>query len=186
VVGHLGEKVRDWLADGARWGVRIRYVFDGERLLGTGGALRRALPLLGDPFFVLYGDSYLECDYGSVEQAFVSSGKSGLMTVYRNDDRWDRSNVQFADGRIVRYDKVNRTSDMRHIDYGLGSLRHSVFGGRKDGEVFDLAVIYQDLVARDDLAGFEVADRFFEIGSPSGLAETIAHLAGKGMVRGTS
>jgi N-acetyl-alpha-D-muramate 1-phosphate uridylyltransferase len=181
VVGHLGEMVRDWLGDGARWGVNVRYVFDGDRLLGTGGALRRALPDLGDPFFVLYGDSYLECDYGAIEQAFLASGKSGLMTVYRNDDQWDLSNVRFADGRIIRYDKSDRTPDMRHIDYGLGILRHSAFDGRVDGETFDLVGIYQRLIVSDELAGFEVAERFFEVGSPSGLEETSAHLAGKGM-----
>jgi NDP-sugar pyrophosphorylase family protein len=179
LIGHLGEMMRSCLGDGRQLGVEIRYVFDGDRLLGTGGALRRALAELGDPFFVLYGDSYLECDYAAIERAFGSSRKSGLMTVYRNDDRWDRSNVEFRDGRITRYDKADRTPDMRHIDYGLGVLSHRAFQGRADGDVFDLAGIYQQLIAEDDLSGFEVAHRFFEIGSPAGLEVTRAHLAGK-------
>jgi NDP-sugar pyrophosphorylase family protein len=179
LVAHLGEMIRGALGDGARLGVRVSWVFDGPVPLGTGGAIRRALPHLGEAFFVLYGDSYLDCDYAAIARAFERSGKSGLMTVCRNDDRWDRSNVQF-DGRIVRYDKEHRTPGMRHIDYGLGAFRKTAFDGRPSDAAFDLAVVYQDLLARGDLAGFEVPTRFFEIGSPAGLEETRAHLAAKG------
>jgi NDP-sugar pyrophosphorylase family protein len=179
LVGHLGEMIRDTLGDGARLGVRLRYVFDGPKALGTGGAVRRAIPELGDAFFVLYGDSYLTCEYAAIEEAFRASGKSGLMTVCRNDDRWDRSNVLFAQGRIVNYDKQNRTADMRHIDYGLGAFRKAAFAGWTEEEAFDLAAVYSELLARDDLAGFEVATRFYEVGSPTGLEETRAYLAGQ-------
>ncbi len=179
LVGYLGEMIREELEDGARWGVRVRYVFDGPPLLGTGGAIRRALPELGDAFFVLYGDSYLGCDYAAVEQAFLASGKRGLMTVYRNDDRWDRSNVEFADGRILRYDKEHPAAETHYIDYGLGAFRSEAFSGRTGDDVFDLAAVYQELLVHDDLAGFEVHERFYEIGSPAGLAETRAHLAAK-------
>lgn len=176
LVGHLGEMVRDTVGDGSRLGVRIRYVFDGPLAQGTGGAIRAAIPELGDAFLVVYGDSYLDCEYQAVEQVFVTSGKSGLMTVCRNDDQWDRSNVLMADGRIIRYDKVAKTSDMRHIDYGLGAFKASAFAGRPD-HGFDLASVYQDLLANDDLAGFEVPTRFYEIGSPAGLAATRDYIA---------
>jgi MurNAc alpha-1-phosphate uridylyltransferase len=180
LVGHLGEMVQDTLGDGSRWGVTLRYVFDGPRQPGTGGAIRRAFPALGDPFFVLYGDSYLECDYRAIERAFLSSGKPALMTVCRNDDRWDRSNVRFEDGRILAYDKQGRTPAMHHIDYGLGAFRKSAFAPHADGDAFDLATVYQRLLADGDLAGFDVGGRFYEIGSPAGLEETRAYLAGKG------
>jgi NDP-sugar pyrophosphorylase family protein len=180
LLGHLGEMMRDALGDGARWDVSLRYVFDGPRPLGTGGAVRRALPQLSDPFFVLYGDSYLECDYAAIERAFLESGKRGLMTVCRNDDRWDRSNVLFEDGQIVRHDKHNLTPTMRHIDYGLGVLRKVAFAKRAEHEAFDLEAVYQDLLVAHDLAGFEVPGRFYEIGSPAGLEETRAYLAEKG------
>jgi N-acetyl-alpha-D-muramate 1-phosphate uridylyltransferase len=181
LVGHLGEMISNALGDGTRWGVRLRYIFDGPRALGTGGAVRRALAQLGDPFFVLYGDSYLECDYEAIERAFIDSGRSGLMTVCRNDDRWDRSNVLFVDSRIVSYSKDHRTAGMRHIDYGLGAFRKSAFTGWSAGDAFDLAAVYEDLIARDDLAGFEVAGRFYEIGSPAGLDETREYLAARGV-----
>ena len=180
LLGHLGEMIANSIGDGARWDVHVRYVFDGSRPLGTGGAIRRALPDLGNPFFVLYGDSYLECDYAAIERAFLDSDKSGLMTVYRNEDRLDDSNVVYADGRIVRYDKQCPTPDMHHIDYGLGAFRKSAFAWRDD-DAFDLVTVYQDLLANDDLAGFEVSDRFYEIGSPGGLEETRAYLASKGI-----
>src|SRR6185503_3490747 len=102
------------IGDGSAYGLRVRYSSDGERLLGTGGALRKAMPLLGEAFLVLYGDSYLECDYQAIAGAFLASGRDGLMTVFKNEDRWDKSNVELSEGRIVRYDKVNRTPEMRH------------------------------------------------------------------------
>ena len=176
-VGHLGEQVQAALGDGSRWGVKVTYVFDGPRLLGTGGALRRALPWLGEAFLVMYGDSYLECEYASIAKAFLSSGRLGLMTVFQNNNLWDGSNVLFREGRIVRYDKNERTPDMRHIDYGLGALRARVFDAYTGSTVVDLETIYRDLVSRNELAGYEVTQRFYEIGSPAGLEETRQYLS---------
>ena len=176
-VGHLGDQVVATLGDGRRWGMDIRYSFDGDRLLGTGGALRRALPLLGEAFFVLYGDSYLDCDYAAVEGAFRASGQLGLMTVFHNAGQWDQSNVLFADGRILSYDKSEPTPAMRHIDYGLGVLSASAFDSYQPATELDLATVYQDLLRLGQLAGLEVRQRFYEIGSPAGLEETRQHLA---------
>jgi len=178
-VGHLGEQVESALGDGRRWGVKLHVVFDGPILLGTGGALRNALPWLGEAFLVLYGDSYLECDYLAVEQAFRAGGKSGLMTVFRNANQWDRSNVLFEEGHILRYDKCQPTPDMQHLDYGLGAFHARVFESYPADEPLDLADVYQDLLAQDQLAGFEVTQRFYEIGSAAGLEETRRYLLQK-------
>jgi NDP-sugar pyrophosphorylase family protein len=177
-VGHLGEMIVNRYGDGANWGVKIDYSFDGPRLLGTGGALIRGLPLLGDAFYVLYGDSYLPVDYTDVGHAFLASGRLGLMTVYENHGRFDVSNVWFAGGRIKAYDKINRTPQMHHIDYGLGVLRARALDGWPRNEAVDLAAIYGRLVTEDQLAGFEVKQRFYEIGSPEGLKELDALLRG--------
>jgi NDP-sugar pyrophosphorylase family protein len=177
-VAYRGEMIREALGDGTRWKLSINYVFDGQPLLGTGGALKRALPALGEAFFVLYGDSLLTCDLAAIEHAFLSSGCAGLMTVFRNDDRWDRSNVQFENGRLLRYNKAQVTPDMRHIDYGLGVLTARALACFPDG-AFDLAPVYQQLLAASDLAAVEVSSRFYEIGSPEGLKETRAFLASK-------
>jgi len=176
-LGYLGEQVAGVLGDGSRWQMHFTYVFDGPRPLGTGGALRIALPQLGDAFFVMYGDSYLECDYGAIERSFRDSRKPGLMTVFRNENRWDRSNVKYDSGRIIRYDKTADDPTMQHIDYGLGILTPDAFDSSGVSNVpFDLATVYQHLIDRDALAGYEVQERFYEIGSPDGLEELRAKL----------
>ncbi|MDB6165068.1 MAG: Nucleotidyl transferase [Lacunisphaera sp.] len=170
-VGYLGEKIAEQYGDGAKWGVHIDYSFDGEKLLGTGGALIRALPKLGEAFYVLYGDSYLPIDYHAVGRAFLTSGKLGLMTVFENRDAYDASNVWFEDGRIRLYSKKEKPPQMRHIDYGLGVFRSAAFAGYPRDTVVDLAAVQADLGARGELAGYEIGERFYEIGSPAGLKE---------------
>ena len=173
--GHLGERIEAAVGDGSRFGCRVRYSYDGEALLGTGGALQKALPLLGSTFMVMYGDSYLDIPFGPVYEAFRAFGQPALMTVFRNEGKWDTSNIAFEGGLIRRYDKTNRTPAMQHIDYGLSVLNASVLEARPEG-AFDLAELFKALVAAGQMAGYEVTKRFYEIGSPEGLAETDAYL----------
>jgi len=170
-VGHLGGMIVEQYGDGSRWGVQIDYSFDGDKLLGTGGALIRALPGLGDSFYVLYGDSYLPVDYQAVGRAFLSSGRLGLMTVFENHGAYDTSNVWFEGGRIMSYSKQDRLPQMRHIDYGLGLFHAAAFAGCPRDAVVDLAAVQTDLCRRGELAGYELKQRFYEIGSPAGLKE---------------
>jgi NDP-sugar pyrophosphorylase family protein len=177
-VGHLGEMIqRDFGGDA--FGIQLDYSFDGEKLLGTGGAIRRALPRLGGEFFVLYGDSYLPVQYAPVAESFHRSGKPGLMTVYRNEGKYDTSNVVFRDGEIVAYDKKAKLPEMRHIDYGLSLFKSAVFDGYAAGRAFDLAEVMGRLVREKQLAGYEVFERFYEIGSPAGLPELESLLQSK-------
>jgi N-acetyl-alpha-D-muramate 1-phosphate uridylyltransferase len=175
-VGHLGAMIEEAVGDGRAFGLNVAYSFDGDRLLGTGGALRRALPLLGQAFFVLYGDSYLDIEYSPVLGRFRRSGKAGLMTVYRNQGRFDASNVLFDGENVVRYDKRAPTPDMHYIDYGLGILSAATLVEHPADVAFDLADVYAALAAAGELAGYDAKRRFFEIGSPQGLAETEAFL----------
>jgi len=177
--GHLGSQIEAFVGDGVRFGCAVRYSADGARPLGTGGALRKALPLLEPEFMVMYGDSYLPIDLRAVYAAFRNAGLPGLMTVFRNEGRFDTSNADFASGRIMRYDKWNPTAAMKYIDYGLGILRRDCLIEFDAGQPFDLAELYRRLAARHALAGYEADQRFFEIGSPAGLAETRAFLAGR-------
>ena len=170
-VGHLGEMIVEQYGDGSKWGVEIKYSFDGDKLLGTGGALIRALPLLGEAFYVLYGDSYLPIDYQAVGRAFLGSGRLALMTVFENRGAYDTSNVRFENERIQAYSKKDRIPQMHHIDYGLGLFRAAAFAGCPRDAVIDLAGLQSGLAQRGELAGYEVKDRFYEIGSPAGLAE---------------
>jgi len=169
-IGFLGEMIQREFGFEA-CGIKLDYSFDGEKLLGTGGALKRALPRLGDEFFVLYGDSYLPIQYAPVADSFHRSGKAGLMTVYHNRGQYDTSNVVFRDGEIAVYDKQARLPEMQHIDYGLSLFRASVFAPYAAGQAFDLAQVMGRLVQAGQLAGYEVPERFYEMGSPAGLAE---------------
>jgi MurNAc alpha-1-phosphate uridylyltransferase len=179
-VGYLGEQIRDFAGDGLRFNLDLAYSFDGPEQLGTAGALRQALPLLGSAFFVLYGDSYLPCDYRAVECRFLNSGKLGLMTVFHNDGAGDTSNVEFSEGRILKYSKKQPTSSMRHIDYGLGLFRDCVFRQLSGPGPHDLPKVYQDLLRRDQLQAYEAVHRFYEVGSLAGIAELRTFLARPG------
>ena len=175
-LGHLGEMVERHVGDGRGFGLDVAYSHDGPTPLGTGGAIRRALPLLGEAFWVLYGDSYTDIDFPAVHAAFRRSGRLGLMTVIRNGDRWDRSNVRYERGRLLRYDKAAPTPDMTYIDYGVTLLRRSAVEGLPDGRFVDLADVYRDLVASGEMVGHPVRRRFYEIGTPAGLAEARSFL----------
>ena len=178
-VGYLGEMIQRQFGDGSAFGLQLDYAFDGPKLLGTGGALKRALPLLGMEFFVLYGDSYLPIEYRPIAEFFRRSGKLGCMTVYRNEGRYDTSNVVFRDGNVVVYDKKNRLPEMHHIDYGLSLFQATVFNAYPADKPFDLAEVMGQLVREKQLAAYEVRERFYEIGSPAGLAELESLLQSK-------
>ncbi len=169
-LGHYGAMVREYAGDGWHLGLAVEYSFDGPELLGTAGAIKQALPLLEAEFFVMYGDSYLPCDYQSVERSFRASGTQALMTVFRNAGRWDRSNVELSDsGSIRAYDKKNWTPRMQHIDYGLGVFRATAFGRVSTKTSFDLADLYQELLREGELSACEVTERFYEIWSFEGI-----------------
>ncbi|MBA3872765.1 MAG: NTP transferase domain-containing protein [Anaerolineae bacterium] len=175
-VGNLGDQIVELLGNGQTYDLDIQYSFDGPALRGTGGAIQQALPLLDGTFFVLYGDSYLQCDYRALDAFFHQSSSLGVMTVFRNEGQWDKSNIIFKDGLIVTYDKHQHLPEMHYIDYGLSLLKGEIFRSTPVGQAFDLADVYRQLVREKQMAGFEVTTRFYEIGSHDGLAETRAYL----------
>ena len=174
-VGHHGDEVQARI--GAPFGLDVRYINDSPGVAGTAGALRGALPLLGERFLVLYGDTYLRIDYADVDRA--AAGERGLMTVLRNEGRWDVSNTVYAGGRVVRHDKAAPRPDMQWIDYGLGALRADALDLPGD----DLADVYRGLAERGELAGYEATERFYEIGTPDSLAEASAFLSSSSGMR---
>jgi len=170
-VGHLGEMIEERFGDGRDFGVHLSYSYETKRLLGTAGALKNARHLLRDPFMVMNGDSYLTLDFSALMSYFKDKAVAGLMTVYRNEDRYDRSNVAVANGMVVRYSKKEKTPDMVYIDYGASVFQKSVLDSVPENEPYDLAAVYEELITRHHLSAFEVRQRFYEIGSPAGLAE---------------
>jgi N-acetyl-alpha-D-muramate 1-phosphate uridylyltransferase len=179
-VGYRGEQIQAAVGDGRNFGVTVRYSFDGETPLGTGGALQRALPQLGAAFFVLYGDSYLRCSFPAVQAAYESSAALGLMTVFCNEDRWEPSNALLRDGRVVEYDKHSPRPGMRHIDYGLGILSSRALQRSPAEAAFDLADLYRKLALGGELAAWVVSERFYEIGSLAGIEATERYLTSGG------
>jgi N-acetyl-alpha-D-muramate 1-phosphate uridylyltransferase len=178
-LGYRSEQIVEAVGDGARFDLAVEYSIDGLAPLGTGGAVAKALPLLGDRFFVLYGDSYLECDYREVEAAFIRSGRPALMCVFRNDGAWDASNLEYEDGAVTRYSKGSSPCRMRYIDWGLSVLTSSIVLASSKNGAWDLAELFESLSLCGCLAGFEVKRRFYEIGSFAGLAETEELLRGR-------
>jgi NDP-sugar pyrophosphorylase family protein len=185
-VAHLGEAIEQYVGDGSRFGLRIVYVYDGARNLGTAGALRRVVDAgaVADKFGVINGDSFLSLDLDAIDVAFTRSELPALMTVMRNRDAWGPSNAVYRDGRVVLYDKSRPASErpqMEWIDYGYIALHSSVVAERVGaGQVADLADVMRDLSREGLLAGFEVTERFYEVGSPEGLADLERHLAATG------
>jgi len=178
-VGYLGDMIKEKKGDGSDLGLQITYSFDGLTFLQTGGALKRALPKLGERFLVIYGDSYMPVDYSAIVEAFLLSGKPALMTVFQNEGRWDASNVSFEAGEIRCYNKKVRTPEMRHIDYGVAVLNATVFAPYPNNIPFDLADVYSRLVSEKQMAAYEVKQRFYEIGTREGLAELDSLLRNK-------
>ncbi len=179
-IGYLGEMIQTLVGDGSQFGLEVVYSPDGPELLGTGGAIKQALPLLGPNFFVLYGDSFLPVEFAPVENAYFESGKPALMTVLKNGDRWDKSNVIFSEGLLIEYNKINPKPSMAFIDYGLGAISSDVLETYRTGEIFDLAQVYHTLSMKGQLAGYEVYERFYEIGSHNGLQECEEYFLKKG------
>ena len=170
-IGYRGDQIRDYVGDGERWGLQVTYVDEGSDLRGTGGALRLAHDegVLPESYAVLYGDSYLRLDLPRVHEAFRASGQPALMTVLRNQGRWDRSNADFDGKRVTRYSKT--AGDFEWIDYGLSILTSDVANRIRADEPADLGETFSLLSEEERLAGFEVTERFYEIGTAQGLAE---------------
>ncbi|MDZ4796633.1 MAG: sugar phosphate nucleotidyltransferase [Bryobacteraceae bacterium] len=181
-VAHMGDQIRSYVNDGSRWKLRVRYADEGPELMGTAGALRAAhrAALLPERFLLLYGDSYLPVPFRPVWDRFVRAASPALMTVFRNEGRWDTSNVAYEDDRLLVYDKFRThplTPRMRHIDYGLSALHRSVIEHLVPTQgPSDLATVFHQLSLAKQLAGYEVAERFYEVGSPQGLDDLELYL----------
>lgn len=176
-VGYLSDQIEEYFKDGKEFGIKILYSREEGELLGTGGALKNALPLLKDEFLLIYGDSYLDIDYRPVFDCFPRTDSPVLMTVFKNDNRWVPSNVVCSAGTVTIFDKQARIPEMNYIDYGLSVLSRGVIEEIPAGEPYNLDHLYHRLAGEGRLAGYEVFQRFYEIGSPEGLEELQFKLA---------
>lgn len=167
--GFLGDQIIDAVTKNNSWKLDIFFSDDGERPLGTGGAIKKAASLLRSDLLVLYGDSWLQIDFGKVSNYFQKTQASSLMTVYNNNNQFDASNVYYKDGNVIAYDKKTIIPEMQHIDYGLGGIRFNSIKTWPD--TFDLSQYYTAMAKQGQLAGYETTQRFYEIGSKLGYEE---------------
>lgn len=177
-IGYLGSLIQNYVKDGKEFGLSVTYSEDGKELLGTAGAIKNALSILEENFFVLYGDSYLMIDYKKVQQFFMQQSKPALMTIFKNNDMGDSSNIEFNDNEIIKYDKKNKTINMTYIDYGLAIFKKNIFSS--NDYFYDLSDIFHKLLKKKQLANYIVYQRFYEIGSFVGLRELGNFLTKKG------
>ncbi len=169
-VGHMGEQIEQYFGDGRKYGVKIRYSRE-DKPLGTAGALKRAEKLLDDPFFTMFGDSFINLDFGRVMAHFNSQNKPALMTVYKNHDRYGRSNTEIEGTLVKKFSKKEKTADMVYIEYGVDLFRKEALDMIPENESYSLDDLFPRLIGREELLAFEVNDRFYEIGSLQGLRE---------------
>lgn len=175
-VSHLSHLIKDHVGDGSKYNLEIIYSDDGPNQLGTGGAIKNALPLIEGEFIVTYGDTYLDIEYKDTIQAFSKFREPAMMTVYENRNMYDSSNVDFRANRIHNYEKNNPNPSWTYIDYGLSFFRQETFINDKYGTHFDLSDVWIDLSKKRKLAAYEVSSRFYEIGSLEGIQEFSKYL----------
>jgi len=175
-VGHMRGQIMTHSGDGSKYGVNIRYSCE-DRLLGTAGALKNAVVLLDDVFYTIYGDSYLSLDFASTMRYFLSQNKLALMTVYRNQNRYDRSNTAIAGNLVTKYTKQDRTQEMVYIDYGANIFRKEVLKMVPEGQPYPLEELFPRLIVKEELLAYEVTERFYEIGSPQGIKDFAEYIS---------
>lgn len=170
-IGYRGQLIRDYFGNGEKFGVNLSYSFDGEKLKGTAGALKKAYKLLDENFFLMYGDSYLPYDYQKIEEFFKRRELLSLMVVYKNQNRFDKSNVLIEEGLVKFYDKTPKGENLEFIDAGLSILKKEVLNIVPEDEPYDLEDLYKILISEEEMVAFEVKQRFYQIGSIEGLNE---------------
>lgn len=170
-VGYLGDKIEKHFGNGSKFGVNIRYSYEDKNLLGTAGALKNAEQMLEDPFFLMYGDSYLFLDFETIITHLRKFDKLGLMVVYKNYDRYDRSNVVVQGNLVSQYSKKGKADGMVWIDYGASILRRKALEPVPQNQAYSLEELFPQLIEHKQLLAFEVNRRFYHIGYPEGLEE---------------
>ena len=181
--GHLSSKIENYVGNGKKFNLNISYSYDGESLLGTGGAVKKAANMISGPFFVLYGDSYLDICYKDVYDFYMKNNEKSVMTVIKNQDKWDKSNIVYKDNQIISYKKSFVEDKMEFIDYGLSIFKKDDLNNFNDIDNFDLSELHNKLLSKKQLIAFEVYKRFYEVGSLSGIKEFSMHLKNSGMAK---
>ena len=170
-VGHLSDQIEQYFGNGENFGVNIKYSYDGDKQLGPIGALKNAEDLLKEDFFIMYGDSYIDVDFQQISSFFKKHDKLGLMVVYKNFNKYDKSNLIIKDNIIIAYGEKERTEDMVYIDYGTSILSKKSMKLIPKNTFYSTGQLFTDLISKGELIAFEVKNRFYHIGNPDALEE---------------
>jgi NDP-sugar pyrophosphorylase family protein len=171
-IGHMGEMLEKHIGNGDHWGIKVSYSWEREKLLGTGGALKNAMHLLDTNFLLTWGDSFVRADYDTILNNHITSGFPISVAVFKNQDKWDKSNIDFRDGKVVVYEKNSLSKDLKYIDAGLSAFDRDFLEEIPEG-IVSLDKIWEKLSLEGRLGGIEIKDRFYEIGSEKGYKEFI-------------
>ena len=99
----------------------------------------------------------------------------GLMTVFKNNKKYDTSNVVYKNNYVSNYSKKKIVDEMNYIDYGIGILTKEHFKTYNNNP-FDLSILYEELCKQSSLIGYEVKNRFYEVGSKDGIKDLSRYL----------
>ena len=166
-VGHLSEKIENYFRDGSKFGVNIKYSYDGDKPLGPIGAVKKAEEFLEDVFFIMYGDSYLSVDFQKVYSFFTQNKKQALMVIYKNYDKYDKSNISVQNNIVTGYGENGAI----HIDYGTSLLRKEALNNVPKNTMYTTGEFFSNLIKKNELLAFEAKKRFYHIGTPDSLEE---------------
>jgi len=172
-VGHLGEMIQAHLGDGASRGVHIEYSWDAPSSGGTAGALKKADALLEDTFFLTWGDSYVRVDHAAMFAGHQANALEVICTmgVFRNENAWDRSNVRVEGDKVACYEKSSQATEFTHIDAGISVFSRRALAEIPSEQTVQLDGFFSNWAKTGRLGAYPVSQRFYEVGSPGGLAD---------------
>ena len=177
LTGFLGNQIKEYLGNGEKYGITINYCSDGSTLLGTGGAIKNAIDLLPENFFIMYGDTYLPINFIEVEEAYFNKNKKALMTIFKNNNAFDKSNIIYENDKIIKYVINENLENLEYIDYGLSIFSKEVFL-KINTSKFELKTVFIDLISLEELGAYRVYKRFYEMGRVETLIETENYFRG--------
>lgn len=164
--GYKSNQIRDYVKKNIDF-INVKIIDDGNKLLGTGGAIKKSIRLLKDQFYVIYGDSFLNFKLKDLKII----NKFSIMAIYKNLNKYDKSNVKRKKKDFILYKKFKKKQKFKYIDYGVSLLNKKIFKDFKINKKFDLSVIFERISKENKLKGFIVKKRFYEIGSYNGIKQ---------------
>ncbi len=169
-IGYRGDEIINFIKNKNYKDIDISFFKDGIKPLGTGGALKKISKKIQGTFIVLYGDSFLPISIKNIEKKFIKSKQDVLLTIYKNNNRFDKSNIKIVNKKIF-YNKFINDSDMKYIDYGLSIIKSKIIKNFTSNKKFDLSDLIYKLCLDRKIAYSIVKKRFYEIGSYKGIKD---------------